>query len=96
MRENVGKTDQKMRMVAGPALVLIGYYGLGGKEGRPLGLLGMIAGLATVESAITRVCPLNTFFGIDSRSREEAAADLIARLDEPTPKEEQAAAQFRR
>ncbi|MFP4316165.1 MAG: DUF2892 domain-containing protein [Desulfovibrionales bacterium] len=71
MKENVGRMDQVFRSIAGPALIVLGYSRLGGREGRPVGLVAMIAGTGVVESAITRVCPVNSLLGIDSRSMSE-------------------------
>lgn len=79
MRENVGRKDRVIRSVLGPGMVAVGYSRLGGKEGRPLGLLMMMAGVSVSESAITRVCPLSALFGIDSRSPAEVARDRRSR-----------------
>lgn len=54
---------------------MLGYAQLGGKEGRPLGLLSMMAGAMVIESAISRVCPVNALLGIDSRATEEVVRD---------------------
>jgi hypothetical protein len=75
MKENVGSLDRTSRSIIGPLLIFLGYSRLGGRRGEPLGLLAMAAGLATIESAITRVCPLNRLLGIDSRSPREIARD---------------------
>jgi hypothetical protein len=67
MEENVGTTDRMLRAVAGPALIAIGYSKFDGRHGRAAGLAAMIAGALVIESAITRVCPLNAALGIDTR-----------------------------
>jgi uncharacterized membrane protein len=67
MRENVGDRDRAMRWVAGPALMGLGLTVLGARTGRPLGIAATVAGALVVESAITRVCPVNAALGIDSR-----------------------------
>lgn len=67
MRENVGDTDRVIRAVAGPALVLAGLTRFGAARGRTTGLAVMIAGALIIESAITRVCPMNSILGIDTR-----------------------------
>lgn len=69
MKENVGKKDQMLRSVAGPALMVAGYQLLGGNKGRLPGLLAIVAGSLIVESAITRVCPLNEALGMDTRKK---------------------------
>lgn len=67
MKENVGTADRIVRSVAGPALIAAGYARLGGRHGQPAGLAAMMAGALVVESAVTRVCPLNAALGIDTR-----------------------------
>jgi hypothetical protein len=67
MKENVGSTDRAVRAVVGPALLALGYTRWGARQGRLAGIAAMLAGLAVVESAITRTCPLNAALGIDTR-----------------------------
>jgi hypothetical protein len=69
MRENVGGADWLMRVVAGPALLALGYTRWGGGEGRLPGLLAMLSGVLITETAITRVCPLNEALGVDTARR---------------------------
>lgn len=75
MHENMGSKDRTVRGVLGPALLSLGYFCLEGRKGRPLGLLSMMAGVALIESAITRVCPLSAELGIDTRSTLEKLRD---------------------
>lgn len=75
MKENVGRGDQIARSIVGPALMGLGYFALGGDEGRLGGLSTIVSGAVLVESAITRVCPLNALFGIDTRNRELMVKD---------------------
>jgi hypothetical protein len=70
MRENVGGMDRTMRLMAGPGLLALGYAALGGSRGRLPGLLAMIAGALVTETGITRVCPLNEVFGVDTARRD--------------------------
>jgi hypothetical protein len=67
MKENVGTTDRAIRSILGPALVVAGFTRLGGRSGRLVGLAAIIAGTLVIESAITRVCPVNAVAGIDTR-----------------------------
>jgi hypothetical protein len=67
MKENVGTADRVARALVGPALMRLGYARLGGHYGRVAGLAAMISGALIIESAITRVCPLNALLGIDTR-----------------------------
>lgn len=71
MKENVGQIDRWMRSVVGPGLLALGYAKLGGNRGHIGGLLAMIGGALILESAITRVCPVNALLGIDTRSERE-------------------------
>ncbi len=70
MKENVGKKDRIIRSVIGPALVTIGYKGLGGNRGKITGLAAIVIGTAITQSSVTKVCPLNAFFGIDTREKK--------------------------
>lgn len=73
MHENVGDRDRMLRSIAGPAMMGLGLTVLGARQGRPLGLLATVAGALIVESAITRVCPLNAAIGIDTREHDGRA-----------------------
>jgi hypothetical protein len=83
MKENVGNVDRAVRAVLGPTLIVLGYQQLRGKRVAPLGLLAIVSGALLMETAITRVCPLNSAFGLDTRTDEERARDaglsLLAR-----------------
>lgn len=76
MKENVGKNDRIIRSLAGPALITFGYFGLGGNKGQLAGLASIVAGTLIAESAITKVCPVNTFFGIDTRKKQSPFSKL--------------------
>jgi hypothetical protein len=78
MKENVGRTDRIMRLALGPAMIALGYAGLGGDRGRPAGLATMLGGALVLESGVTRVCPLNAVLGIDTRSDAERLRDHTA------------------
>lgn len=77
MKENVGKKDQLIRSITGPALMGIGYFALGGNKGKIEGLAAIVAGTLLTESAITRVCPVNEFFGIDTREKKKSPIKKI-------------------
>ena len=76
MKENVGTVDRVGRFVVGPALMALGYGKWGGNEGTPAGLAAIVSGALVLESAVTRVCPVNAVLGIDSRSSEEVKRDF--------------------
>lgn len=81
MKENVGNKDRLVRALVGPALIGIGYLALGGKKGKLSGIGAIVDGSLLVESALTRVCPVNGFLGIDTREKKsplKRIKDVIA------------------
>jgi len=84
MKENVGRIDRGIRFVVGPALAAFGYSKLGGCEGRLPGLAAIVVGTALLDSAITRVCPMNRLLHIDTRTRRERARDVAAFASPPS------------
>jgi hypothetical protein len=83
MNKNVGRADQLMRGVVGPALMAAGYFLLGGNRGRLLGLATIVTGVMIGETAITRVCPVNALAHLDTRSEAERAHDQAEILAQP-------------
>lgn len=69
MKENVGTEDQILRSFTGTALLSLGYKRLGGRNGKILGLSAMILGALILESAVTKVCPLNAALGINTKRK---------------------------
>jgi hypothetical protein len=67
MKENVGREDQVLRLVTGPAVMAAGLWWLGATRGRLAGLATLIAGVLIVESGITRTCPVNAALRLDTR-----------------------------
>lgn len=74
MKENVGKQDQLIRSVVGPGLLVLGYFFLRKKKSSLGGIASIVTGTLLAESAITRVCPVNEFFGIDTREKKKSPA----------------------
>jgi hypothetical protein len=74
MDENVGTIDRTLRALIGSALITVSLTSMGALRGRIAGLVTLIAGVLTVESAITRVCPVNYLAGIDTAELEEELA----------------------
>lgn len=70
MKENVGHKDRLIRALVGPALIGIGYLALGGNKGKLAGLGTIVTGTLLAESAVTKVCPVNAFLGIDTREKK--------------------------
>lgn len=75
MKENVGTVDRMLRTVVGSGLVAVGYTRWGGNRGRGPGLVAMIGGALLLESAVTRVCPINALLGIDTRDERLVERD---------------------
>lgn len=80
MRENVGRIDRIARAIVAPGLVALGYTRLGGHRGELPGIAVMMVGALVLETAITRVCPLNALLGLDTRTKRERARDLQTQL----------------
>ena len=78
MKENVGGADRMARAVAGPVLIALGYARLGGDEGSLPGLLAILGGAFLVETAITRVCPVNELAGVDTARRIKVDRPVLA------------------
>lgn len=79
MQENVGTIDRWVRVAVGGTLVTAGLYGLARRNVLPAALL--TTGALVLESALTRVCPLNAWLGIDTRRLDAAEPELG---EEPT------------
>lgn len=77
MKENVGKKDRLIRSFIGPGLMVLGYFFLKGHKGNLGGLASIVAGSLITESAITKVCPVNEFFGIDTRHKKKSPFSKI-------------------
>lgn len=73
MKENVGLIDRIVRTVLGSGLLAVGASSL--REAPVVGVVAAVAGALVLESAVTRVCPLNAALGIDTRSRKERLVD---------------------
>jgi Protein of unknown function (DUF2892) len=80
MRENVGRIDRMVRSVLGSSLFILGLYERRERPG--LGIASAVAGAFLLESAITRVCPLNAAFRFDTRSPTERMRDFRADVNE--------------
>lgn len=78
MKENVGTKDRLARSIVGPALMALGYSRWGGHRGQLGGLTAIVSGALLIESAITRVCPINGALGIDTREQELIQRDTQA------------------
>lgn len=80
MKENVGTGDRMARSLIGPALMAVGYTKFGGEKGRTAGLAAMVLGTTLIESAITKVCPINAMLGIDTRQKRHPLARIMNAL----------------
>lgn len=75
MRENVGRVDQSFRVALSGLLgaLAVAKYRKGARPLVPAALF--VASSLVLESAITRVCPMNRLLGIDTRSKKERERD---------------------
>ena len=80
MQENVGQIDRWVRFALGGALVLGGLRALTRRRTFG-GALALTGGALVLESAITRVCPVNALLGVDTRSWDGAAEQLRLSAD---------------
>jgi hypothetical protein len=80
MRENVGRIDRIVRTVIGARLLAGGLFA--GLRGQRTGVFGVALGGFLLESALTRVCPVSTLQGIDTRSTEERIRDFRGDVNE--------------
>ncbi|MFP8952779.1 DUF2892 domain-containing protein [Natrialbaceae archaeon A-arb3/5] len=62
MNKNVGGFDRTLRVLAGIALLLVGYR----YRERTAGTLAFVAGSDVLATAVIQRCPLNALFGIDT------------------------------
>jgi len=86
MQENVGNTDRLLRIGIGASLAMAGLLRL--RRGRLGPTLLFASGALLLESAITRVCPINSLLGIDARrirALEEGSATSSPRADDSPP-----------
>jgi hypothetical protein len=89
MRENVGNADRLLRVGIGASLATIGLLRL--RNGRLGPALLLASGALLLESAITRVCPVNSLLGIDTRklrafdeaSVASSPGDRLPQVDAP-------------
>ena len=83
MKENVGRIDRIGRTAIGGSLVLLGMGALI-RGSRVSALLKLMGGAMLLESAITRVCPISSALGIDTRSKQERMEDFRTEVDGET------------
>jgi hypothetical protein len=76
MQENVGNVDRWVRVAVSGALILGGARALRAKGSVVPGLV-LAGGAILLETAVTRVCPVNAALRIDTRQRP------LGRLDAP-------------
>lgn len=90
MKENVGELDRWARVAVGTALSAAGIRKALKKKRKKsqLAPAALFAGGAFIlESALTRVCPINAMLGIDTRKRDRKAASR----DEDAPRDKHVA-----
>lgn len=68
MKANIGDIDRTLRIVTGLALLSLLYFGEDSLKW--LGLIGIVP----IATALMRVCPLYTMFGINTCAPKDAGA----------------------
>ncbi len=66
IKKNVGNFDATLRVILGIFLIWLGLFQLDGLNGDIWGILISICALLPFTMAITRICPVFTFFNISS------------------------------
>jgi predicted PurR-regulated permease PerM len=67
--QNVGSVDRIVRIILGPALILVGFLALSGTLGIVVGIIGFIPLL----TGLTGWCPLYLLFHIQTNKRASRA-----------------------
>jgi uncharacterized membrane protein len=80
VKENVGRTERIVRIVVGASVAAASLTQI--RRHPILALVGAVAGALVTETGVTRVCPLNTAFGIDTRSTAERMQDFRTEINE--------------
>jgi len=70
IRQNVGRLDRTLRLVAGVVIILIGLSLLNGWQGDPIGIVVATLGLVPLVTGLTGFCPGYVPFGITTIARE--------------------------
>jgi hypothetical protein len=68
MKDNIGATDRRIRLVVGLGLALVGLASLSGLIGLgpAVGTVATIGGVVLVVTGLVRVCLLYRLLGIDT------------------------------
>lgn len=83
MQENVGNRERWVRVAIGSGLVLAGVRGLA-RSGRFLPATLIACGSVVLDTAITRVCPLNAAFGAGQNGWDDRIQRLASVASERT------------
>ncbi|HYG24426.1 MAG TPA: DUF2892 domain-containing protein [Verrucomicrobiae bacterium] len=89
MKENVGEVDRNLRFVAGGALLALAFMS---RSSGPVRLGALLLGLSELVTATTRVCPLNSFIGIDTNRTDMSDMEALAQTTTESPMEDRALA----
>ena len=65
-KKNVGRLDRTVRLIAGVALILIGLFLLGGRQGNSTGILVAVLALIPLVTGLIGSCPAYVPFGIST------------------------------
>ena len=70
IRQNVGRLDRTLRLVAGVVIIPTGLSLLNGWQGDPIGIVVAALGLVPLVTGLTGFCPGYVPFGVATVARE--------------------------
>jgi hypothetical protein len=76
MQENIGDIERWLRVAAGGALIFGGARALSARGAALAPALMLASGALVLETALTRVCPLNALLGVDTRKSRSTPEQL--------------------
>ena len=72
LRKNVGGFDRALRFVLGVALILVGLFVLGGRQGNIVGIIVATCALIPLVTSLIGFCPAYIPFRVSTRSDDDA------------------------
>jgi predicted PurR-regulated permease PerM len=69
-KKNLGRLDRTVRIIVGVALIPIGLFLLGGRQGNSTGILVAVLALIPLVTGLIGSCPAYVPFGISTREEK--------------------------
>ena len=70
LRQNMGRLDRTVRLIAGVALMPVGLFALGGWQGNLGGILVAVLSLMPILTSLIGFCPAYVPFGVSTNAGE--------------------------